>query len=183
MAVGIGVCGVLILQHNAEQKAKLEENARINKILHRAQEINKLGIDTLGDAEKKHVDVRCSKEEARFLMDVVVNPEMKGVDGKPLGGNHPEGMAQLACMLLSIASEADADISKLVFDRLAKDAAKIKPTLYRWLVQRLAVANIEGINDKLHKLAKTLAKKSIKKFPKRDDILSWDCASRRKIFR
>lgn len=172
MAVGIGVCGVLILQHNAEQKAKLEENARINKILHRAQEINKLGIDTLGDAEEKHVDVRCSKEEARFLMDVVVNPEMKGVDGKPLGGNHPEGMAQLACMLLSIASEADADISKLVFDRLAKDAAKIKPTLYRWLVQRLAVANIEGINDKLHKLAKTLAKKSIKKFPKRDDILS-----------
>ena len=173
LVVFIGVCGALVLQHNAELDAKRAENAKIMKVLSRAQELNKQRIDTLADAKAKKVDVRCSKEEARFLMNVVVDPDMKDSDGKPLFGGHPEGVAQLACMLLSIAAEADADISKLVFDRLAKEAPKIKPTLYRWLVQRLAVADIKGVNNKLHHLAESVGKKSVKKFPKRDDILSY----------
>ena len=173
LVVVIGVCGALIINHNAKLAAKRAENEKIMAILTRARDINKLGIETLADAKAQKLDVHCSKQEARFLMDVVVNPEMEDSSGKPLFGRHPEGVAQLACMLLSIAAEADADVSKLVFDRLAKDASKIKPSLYRWLVQRLAVADIKGVNDKLHNLAEAVAKKSVKKFKKRDEILSY----------
>ena len=172
LVVVIGVCGALVINHNAKLAAKRAENEKIMAILTRAREINKLGIETLADAKAQKLDVRCSKQEARFLMDVVVNPEMKDSNGKPLFGGHPEGVAQLACMLLSIAAEADDDVSKIVFNRLAKDASKIEPSLYRWLVQRLAVADIKGVNDKLHHLAEAVAKKSVKKFKKRDEILA-----------
>ena len=168
-----GVCGWSVLQHNAKLDAKRARNARIMKVLNRAKEINKHTIETLADAKAKNVDVHCSKKEAGFLMDVVVNPEMTDEDGKPLFGNHPEGVAQLACMLLSIASESDPDIAQLVFDRLAKEASKIQPATYRWLVQRLAVADIKDVNDRLRKLAESVSKKSTKKFAKRDEILSY----------
>ena len=172
LVVFIGVCTTIVIQHNAEQDAKRARNEKIMAVLRRAREINRLEINTLADARAKKVDVKCSKQEARFLMNVVVNPKMKDTNGKPLFGNHPEGVSQLACMLLSIAAEADPEVAKLVFDRLSRDAAKIDPSLYRWLVQRLAVADIKNVNEKLHKLADLVVQKSPEKFKKRDEILS-----------
>ncbi len=173
LAVVCIICGVLIVQHNAKLDDKREQNARIMKVLRRARAINEQRIETLAEAREKNVNVKCTKTEARFLMQIVVNPEMKDEEGKPLFGGHPDGVAQLACMLLSIASEENEDICKYVFERLNKDAAKIKSTTYRWLVQRLAVANIKGINTKLRKLADQIADKPLKKLRKRDDLLSY----------
>ncbi len=168
-----GICGALIMQHNAKLDAKREENARIMKVLRRAQKINQQNIETLSQAKEKNVNVKCTMAEAKFLMKIVVDPAMKDDEGKPLFGGHPDGVAQLACMLLSIASEENADICKYVFERLNKDAAKIKSVTYRWLVQRLATADIKGINEKLRKLADQIAGKSAKKLRQRDDLLSY----------
>ena len=173
LVVVMCVCGALVIQHNAKLDARKAENAKIMKILNRAREINKHNVETLADAKAKNIDVRCSKQDAGFLMEVVVNPDMQDSEGKPLFGRNPEGVSQLACMLLSIASESDPAVSQLVFNRLAKDASKIKPNTFRWLVQRLAVADIKDVNDRLHKLAESVSKKSSKKFTKRDEVLSY----------
>lgn len=168
-----GICGYFIVKQNAENAATRERNARIMGILGRAREINKLQIESLADAKKKNVEIKCSKKEAEFLMDVIVNPEMKDENGRPMFGNHPEGVANLACLLVGIASEADDGIGTMVFNRLHKDASKIKPPTYRWLVQRLALADIKDINKKLHNLATQVAKIKTKSFSKRDEILSY----------
>ncbi len=173
LAVVCVICGVLVVQHNAEQDAKREKYAQIRKVQLRAHAINKQNIETLAEAKEKNVNVKCTKAEARLLMQIVVNPEMKDDEGKPLCVGHPDGVAQLACLLLGIASEENEDICKYVFERLNKDAAKIKSTTYRWLVQRLAVADIKGINTKLRKLADQIADKPLKKLRKRDDLLSY----------
>lgn len=173
LVVFAGFCGFLVVKQNAENAAVRERNARIMGILSRAREINKLQIESLAEAQKKNVNVKCSKKEAEFLMDVIVNPEMKDENGKPMFGNHPDGVAQLACLLVGIASEADEGIGAMVFSRLHKEARKIKPHNYRWLVQRLALADIKGINDKLHDLATKVAKMDAKKFSKRDQVLSY----------
>ncbi len=173
LVVFAGFCGYLVVKQNAENAAMRERNARIMGILSRAREINKLQIESLAEARKKNVNVKCSKKEAEFLMDVIVNPEMKDENGKPMFGNHPDGVAQLACLLVGIASEADESIGAMVFSRLHKEARKIKPHNYRWLVQRLALADIKGINDKLHDLATKVAKMDAKKFSKRDQVLSY----------
>lgn len=173
LLVFAGICGYFIVKQNAENAAMRERNARIMGILGRAREINKLQIESLADAKKKNVDIKCSKKEAEFLMDVIVNPEMKDDSGRPMFGNHPEGVANLACLLVGIASEADDGIGTMVFNRLHKDVRKINPATYRWLVQRLALADIKDINKKLHDLATQVAKIKVKSFSKRDEILSY----------
>ena len=168
-----GICGYLIIKDNQEKEAKRAQNEKTMKILRRAQAINKEGVETLADAKVKKINVDCTQEEVQFLMNIVVNPAMKDDKGKPMFGGHPEGVAQLACMLASIAAESNDDLSKYIFDRLDKDASKIKPSLYRWLVHRLAATNIKGLNSKLHKLASAVSKQGdAKTFPKRGEILS-----------
>ncbi|MCH5284538.1 MAG: hypothetical protein J1E42_02965 [Akkermansiaceae bacterium] len=167
------VCGYLVVNANAEQKRMIAQNERVMGILRRARKINEKQIESLSDAKKKGVDVSCTLEEATFLMNVVVNPAMKDEKGKAMFGSRPEDTAQLACLLIGIACEADNDISKMIFERLSTDAPKIKPSLYRWLVQRLAAANIKGINSKLHKLAKNIAQNDSKSFRTRNELLSY----------
>ena len=173
IAIFGGICGYLIMKSNAEKDAKREQNAKTMAILRRAQEINKQGVDTLADAKAKKINVKCTPDEVQFLMNIIVNPAMKDEKGKAMFGGHPEGVAQLACMLVAIAAEDNDTTSKYVFDRLDKDAAQIKPNLYKWLVHRLAGTNIKGINSKLHKLATAVSKQGDDKtFTKRGEILS-----------
>lgn len=169
----VGICGYFVMEASAERERMIAQNEKTMKILRRAREINEQEIESLKDAKAKGVNISCSLEEAEFLMNVVVNPAMRDEKGKPMFGNKPEGVAQLACLLLGIASEADANICKMVLSRLEKEAPKIKPALYRWLVQRLAVADIKKINTKLRKLAENVDKLDAPNFNKRSEILSY----------
>jgi len=165
-----GVCGSIVVQSQAEAKAKLEHQEYVNKLLRRAQDINQKGIETMDDARAKNVDIVCSKSDADCLLEVVVNPFVKDEKGHNVYGGNPEGVAQLACLLLGLASEQDPSIDKQIFSTLSRDCTRIKPTLYRWLIQRMAVSNNKGINSKFKKLADSVAKK---KWNKRAEVLSY----------
>jgi|GEM_PF-1025605 len=152
------ICGTLIVKANAEAAAKQAHMDYTNKLLKRAQDINKQGIESMADAKAKGVAIVCSKEDAQYLLDVVVDPFVRDEKGKYVFGGNPEGVAQLACLLLGLASEQDPGIDALIFRTLDTKCTKIKPTLYRWLVQRMAVSNNKGINVKFKKLADSVAK-------------------------
>ncbi len=158
LAVLGSICGTLIVKANAEAAAKQAHMDYTNKLLKRAQDINKQGIESMADAKAKGVAIVCSKEDAQYLLDVVVDPFVRDEKGKYVFGGNPEGVAQLACLLLGLASEQDPGIDALIFRTLDTKCTKIKPTLYRWLVQRMAVSNNKGINAKFKKLADSVAK-------------------------
>lgn len=165
-----GVCGSIVVQSRAEAEAKLKHQDYVNKLLRRAQDINQKGIETMDDARSKNVDIVCSKSDADCLLEVVVDPFIKDEKGHNVYGGNPEGVAQLACLLLGLASEQDPSIDKQIFSTLSRDCTRIKPTLYRWLIQRMAVSNNKGINSKFKKLADSVAKK---KWNKRAEVLSY----------
>lgn len=174
----IATCTVLVIQ-------KQKENARIqahidytNSLLRRAQEINKKAVETVADASKKGVDVSCSMKDAKALMEVVVDPFVKGENGKPRYGARAEGVAQNACLLLGLAAEQDTAIRDMIFDTMGKQCTKIKPTLFHWLLQRIAISDTQGVNTNLKKLAKTVSeKKTAKPWTNKSKILShiWEC--------
>ena len=164
------ICGSLIIKANAEAEAKQAHMDYTNKLLKRAQDINKQGIESMADAKAKGVSIVCSKEDAQYLLDVVVDPFVRDEKGKFVFGGNPEGVAQLACLLLGIASEQDPSIDALIFRTLDTKCTKIKPTLYRWLVQRMAVSNNKGINVKFKKLADSVAKQQ---WMQRAEVLSY----------
>lgn len=164
------VCGSLIVQANAEAAAKQAHMDYTNKLLKRAQDINKQGIESIADAKAKGVAIECSKEDAQYLLDVVVDPFVRDEKGKFVFGGNPEGVAQLACLLLGLASEQDPGIDALIFRTLDTKCTKIKPSLYRWLVQRMAVSNNKGINAKFKKLADSVAKQQ---WTQRAEVLSY----------
>lgn len=165
-----GVCGSVVVQSRAEAEAKLAHQDYVNKLLRRAQDINKKGIETMDDARAKNVDIVCSRSDAESLLEVVVNPFIKDEKGRNVYGGNPEGVAQLACLLLGLASEQDPGIDKLIFKTLSEDCTRIKPSLYRWLIQRMAVSDNKGINTKFKKLADAVAKQ---KWNKRAEVLSY----------
>ena len=164
------ICGSLIIKANAEAAAKQAHMDYTNKLLKRAQDINKQGIESIADAKTKGVTIVCSKEDAQYLLDVVVDPFVRDEKGKYVFGGNPEGVAQLACLLLGLASEQDPGIDALIFRTLDTKCTKIKPTLYRWLVQRMAVSNNKGINVKFKKLADSVAKQQ---WMQRAEVLSY----------
>ncbi len=168
-ALGV-ICGSLIIKANAEAAAKQAHMDYTNKLLKRAQDINKQGIESIADAKTKGVTIVCSKEDAQYLLDVVVDPFVRDEKGKYVFGGNPEGVAQLACLLLGLASEQDPGIDALIFRTLDTKCTKIKPTLYRWLVQRMAVSNNKGINVKFKKLADSVAKQQ---WMQRAEVLSY----------
>ncbi len=170
IALAIG-CTIYVINNNAAAAARQAEIDSCNKILRRALEINKQQIETLSDAQAKHVDVSCSKEDAQKLLSIVVNPYLKDDKGVPAYGANPDGVAQLSCLLLALASEKDPAIDKLIFDTLNAHAQEIKPAHYRWLIQRMAISNNKGINSKFRKLADNVSKKP--KWNKKGEILSY----------
>lgn len=173
LVVCCGLSGYAYMKKKAEDDAVIARNEKVKAVLGRAQAINREGIETLADAKAKGVDVKCSKEEAEFLMNIVVNPAMKDDRGKPMFGNNPDGVAQLAILLIGLACEESNDISKQIFERMENEAPSIKPALFRWLVQRLAATNIKGINTKLRKLADAVSNNETPKFIQRDEMVAY----------
>ncbi len=170
VAIGAG-CFAYVSKSNAEQAAIKARVDATNAILQRAAEINKLQIETYADAQAKGVDVKCSKEDAQCLLDMVVNPFAKDEYGRPAYGNNPIPTAQLACLLLAVASEMDPTIDNLIFSTLDKNAANMDADLFHTLVQRMAVSNNKGINSKFRKLADSVSQKP--KWPKKTQVLSY----------
>ncbi|MBR2125441.1 MAG: hypothetical protein IJ943_01755 [Akkermansia sp.] len=170
VAIAAG-CFAYVSKSNAEQAVIKARVDATNAILQRAAEINKLQIETYADAQAKGVDVKCSKEDAECLLDMVVNPNAKDENGRPLYGARPKQTAQLACLLLGIASEMDPSIDNLIFSTLDKNASKMDADLFRALVQRIAVSNNKGINSKFRKLADSVSQKP--KWPKKGQVLSY----------
>jgi hypothetical protein len=135
-------------------------------------------VENLADAAKKKVNVSCSMEDAKALMEVVVDPYVKGENGKPRYGARAEGVAQNACLLLGLAAEQDDSIRDMIFTTMGKECVKIKPTLFHWLLQRIAISDAKGINAELKKLSKVVSeKKTAKPWAKKTQILSqiWEC--------
>lgn len=164
-------CTIYAVNVNAAAKARKAEIDACNQILMKAQQINKNRVETLADARKKGVDITCSEKDAAKLLSIVVNPTVKDDTGKPAYGGDPDGVAQLSCLLLGIASEADPKIDKLIFDTLNTHAKEIKPSHYRWLIQRMAISDNKGINKKFRTLAEKVSKQE--KWNKKGEILSY----------
>ncbi len=178
LVVTIGVCTVLVVQKQAEDARIQAHIDYTNSLLRRAQDINMKGVENLADAAKKGVDVACTMEDAKALMEVVVDPYVKGENDKPRYGARAEGVAQNACLLLGLAAEKDAAIRDMIFDTMGKECTKIKPTLFHWLLQRIAISDAEGVNTSLKKLSKVVAdKRTAKPWKDQGKILSyiWEC--------
>lgn len=174
VAAGIGA-GVYVAKENARTARIEAHRAYIKKILLRAQEINQKGVETVADAKAKNVEVSCDRKEAKALLEVVVDPFVKSESGSALYGGNAEGVAQQACLLLGLASESDEEICKLVFDTLASKCRKIRPGLFRWLIQRVAISDREDVNAHLRTLAQSVSKE--KDWKAQPEILSyiWEC--------
>lgn len=174
----IGICTVLVVQKQAEDARIQAHIDYTNSLLRRAQEINMKGVENQADAAKKGVNVECSMEDAKALMEVVVDPYVKGENGKPRYGARAEGVAQNACLLLGLAAEKNTSIRDMIFSTMGKECTKIKPTLFHWLLQRIAISDAEGVNTSLKKLSKVVAdKKTAKPWKDQNKILSqiWEC--------
>ncbi len=174
----IGICTVLVVQKQAENARIQAHIDYTNDLLRRAQQINMKGVENLADAARKQVNVDCSMADAKALMEVVVDPYVKGENGKPRYGARAEGVAQNACLLLGLAAEKDDAVRTMIFDTMGKECVKIKPTLFHWLLQRVAISDAKGVNADLKKLAKTVAdKKTAKPWSKKTQYLAyiWEC--------
>lgn len=166
-----GICSVVVVQHNA-QEARIKAHADyIITLLKRAQSINQQGVETTADAKAKNVDITCTAKDAKALMEVVVNPAATNEKGKPLYGGNAEGVAQNACLLLGLAAAADDSICDLVFESAGANAQKIRPSLFNWLLQRLAISDSKTVQKNLQKLADTVA--ALPEWPKKTEVLSY----------
>lgn len=166
-----GICSVVVVQHNA-QEARIKAHADyIITLLKRAQSINQQGVETTADAKAKSVDITCTPKDAKALMEVVVNPTATNEKGKPLYGGNAEGVAQNACLLLGLAAAADDSICDLVFETAGANAQKIRPSLFNWLLQRLAISDSKTVQKNLQKLADTVA--ALPEWPKKTEVLSY----------
>ena len=178
LVVTIGICTVMVVQKQAEDARIQAHIEYTNSLLRRAQEINMKGVETQADAAKKGVSVDCTMEDAKALMEVVVDPFVLGENGKPRYGARAEGVAQNACLLLGLAAEKDNAIRDMIFDTMGKKCNVIKPTLFNWLLQRIAITDAKGVNDSLKKLSKTVSeKKTAKPWAQKTQILAhiWEC--------
>lgn len=174
----IGVCTVMVVQKQAEDARIQAHIDYTNSLLRRAQDINMKGVENLADAAKKQVDVTCSMDDAKALMEVVVDPFVLGENGKPRYGARAEGVAQNACLLLGLAAEKDTAIRDMIFDTMGKHCTTIKPTLFHWLLQRVAISDAQGVNESLKKLSKVVAdKKTAKPWANKSKLLAqiWEC--------
>ena len=178
LVVTIGICTVMVVQKQAEDARIQAHIEYTNSLLRRAQEINMKGVETQADAAKKGVSVDCTMEDAKALMEVVVDPFVLGENGKPRYGARAEGVAQNACLLLGLAAEKDNAIRDMIFDTMGKKCNVIKPTLFNWLLQRIAITDAKGVNDSLKALSKTVSeKKTAKPWAQKTQILAhiWEC--------
>lgn len=165
------ICTVVVVQHNA-QEARIKAHADyIITLLKRAQAINQQGVETTADAKAKSVDITCTAKDAKALMEVIVNPTATNEKGKPLYGGNAEGVAQNACLLLGLAAAADDSICDLVFETAGANAQKIRPSLFNWLLQRLAISDSKTVQKNLQKLAATVD--ALPDWPKKSEILSY----------
>ena len=174
----IGICTYMVMQKQAENARIQAHIDYTNSLLRRAQDINMKGVENVADASKKGVDIKCTKADAKALLEVVVDPFVLGENGKPRYGARAEGVAQNACLLLGLAAEQDAEIREMIFDTMGKQCVKIKPTLFRWLLQRIAISDTEALNADLKKLAQVVAdKKTAKPWNKKSQTLAyiWEC--------
>ena len=174
----IGICTVMVVQKQAEDARIQAHIEYTNSLLRRAQEINMKGVENQADAARKKVDVTCSMADAKALMEVVVDPFVLGENGKPRYGARAEGVAQNACLLLGLAAEQDTAIRDMIFDTMGKNCVTIKPSLFNWLLQRVAISDAKGVNASLKKLSKTIAdKKTAKPWAKKTQLLAyiWEC--------
>lgn len=178
LVVTIGVCTTLIVQKQAEDARIQAHIDYTNSLLKRAQEINQKAVENLSDASKKGVDVTCTMADAKALMEVVIDPFVKNENGKQRYGARAEGVAQNACLLLGLAAEKDASIRDMIFDSLGKNCNKIKPVLFKWLLQRIAISDAKGVNESLKKLADVVTNKQTPKpWMQKSEVLAgiWEC--------
>ena len=162
--IGVGVlvlgaigCTWYVMTENAKQERIKAHRAYIDKLIRRAQEINQKGVEDLAGAKAKGVDVTCSRKDAKALMEVIVDPFVKSETGTPLYGRDPiKTVCYNSCLLLGIAAEEDPEICKYIFDIAGKKCDKIESGLFRWLLQRIAIAGNNDVNTHLRKLAETV---------------------------
>lgn len=154
LLIAAGVCTWYVINENAKQERIEQHRAYIKTLLLRAQDINQKGVDTLADAKAKGVDVTCTRKDAKALMDVIVDPFVKSETGSNLYGRDPiKTVGYTSCLLLGLAAENDPEICKYIFDIVGKKCDKIDSGLFRWLMQRIAVAGNNEVNVHLRKLA------------------------------
>ena len=157
LVLAAGCCTWYVLNENAKQERVQQHRDYIKSVLLRAQDINQKGVDTLADAKAKGVDVTCSRKDAKALMEVIVDPFVKSETGSNLYGPDPiKTVGYTSCLLLGLAAESDAEICKYIFDIVSKKCDKIDSGLFRWLLQRIAVAGNNEVNVHLRKLAEAV---------------------------
>ena len=139
-----------------KQEAEKKQRQAAASILEQTIEINRKESFTLEDAKAQSVEIKCSQEDAKLLLHIIVNHDERDENGNLCWGPDTVGTAMNACVLLGIASEQSADICNMVFKTLADNATKMHPELLDELLDRLTKTNIKGLNKKLNALAKPL---------------------------
>ena len=176
LVLAAGCCTWYVINENAKLERAQQHRDYLKSVLMRAQDINQKQVNTLAEAKAKGVDVTCSRKDAKALMEVLVDPFVKSETGTNLYGPDPlKTVCPNACLLLGLAAENDPEICKLIFDIVAKKCDKIDSGMFRWLLQRIAIAGNNEVNVHLRKLAEAVNAKP--DWPTKGKALTavWEC--------
>lgn len=153
-ALAVG-CTIYVINAN--------ENARIANEQHeRSEGLKKRSMRLERDAQLskgKKLDVKCSVDDAKFMLDLIVNPSMRDAKGKVLLGNAPVDGALAFCPLLAYAATNNPEIEKMVFNTLSEQCTVISERIIQKLLGDISVATTGDANRKLNDKFRKLASK------------------------
>lgn len=153
-ALAVG-CTIYVINAN--------ENARIANEQHeRSEGLKKRSMRIERDAQLskgKKLDVKCSVDDAKFMLDLIVNPSMRDAKGKVLLGNAPVDGALAFCPLLAYAATNNPEIEKMVFNTLSEQCTVISERIIQKLLGDISVATTGDANSKLNDKFRKLASK------------------------
>lgn len=141
----------------------VNKNARLTKEMReRAEGLKKLSLKAEHNVhEGKKADVKCSYDDAEFMLGLIIDPYQAAPNGDTLLGNRPIDGAMAFSPLLAYAAARDSKIEKLVFDGLRKHCKTIDERLFEKLIGDIATATTGAgnskINDKLRLVAKAIS--------------------------
>ncbi|MCD7797865.1 MAG: hypothetical protein LUG84_00435, partial [Akkermansiaceae bacterium] len=152
LVVLVAGLSVYVLNKRAADEKERQRREEVNALLKVSQEINKKGADNLEMARKKGIDLsKASMKNAQILFRAILRPSEFDQNGN--------AVAQNAALFLGIMAEMNPEIRKWLLDEMTKHADTILPQHFNWMLQRLAVTNIESLKQKLLKMSDTIAKK------------------------
>lgn len=151
-ALAVG-CTIYVINVNENTRIAREQHDRSEGLKKRSMKIEREAQQGKG----KKLDVKCSVDDAKFMLDLIVNPSMKDAKGDLLLGKASVDGAMAFCPLLAYAAANNPEIEKLVFSTLSERCTVISERIIQKLLGDISVATSgdgnSKLNDKFRKLA------------------------------